>query len=239
MRVLRANTWWRCLTSSTPSSAWCLHVRFAQEISDRYHNIVDLAVHRPRTDPRNFHAHLLTTTREVSTAGLGPQDDCRAVRFTAIRIGAAKCHAGTCAAARTLGVDGERRLARGRTGCANLACSGQRGDPASRGPNPGCRGWPGRSSVGVATVQWAIASGHSLRSVGRRRQAPPGSRKPVCGNRRRRCAIRRLQTGGRCALNQSAPVCGSSRRALAGGGHLEAAMMRATDRQFASRARAR
>ena len=46
---------------------------FAQEISNRYHNIVDLAIHQPRTDPRNFHAHLLTTTREVSAAGLGPK----------------------------------------------------------------------------------------------------------------------------------------------------------------------
>ena len=44
---------------------------FAQEISDRYRNVVDLAIHQPRTDPRNFHAHLLTTTREVSEAGLG------------------------------------------------------------------------------------------------------------------------------------------------------------------------
>ena len=44
---------------------------FAQEIADRYHNVVDLAVHQPRTDPRNFHAHLLATTREVSAAGLG------------------------------------------------------------------------------------------------------------------------------------------------------------------------
>jgi hypothetical protein len=46
---------------------------FAQELSDRYHNVVDLAIHQPRTDPRNFHAHLLTTTREVSAAGLGPK----------------------------------------------------------------------------------------------------------------------------------------------------------------------
>ena len=37
---------------------------FAQEISDRYHNAVDLAIHQPRTDPRNFHAHLLATTRD-------------------------------------------------------------------------------------------------------------------------------------------------------------------------------
>jgi hypothetical protein len=46
---------------------------FAQEISDRYRNAVDLAVHRPRTDPRNFHAHLLATTREVTPQGLGPK----------------------------------------------------------------------------------------------------------------------------------------------------------------------
>jgi hypothetical protein len=46
---------------------------FAQEISNRYRNAVDLAVHQPRTDPRNFHAHLLATTREVTPQGLGPK----------------------------------------------------------------------------------------------------------------------------------------------------------------------
>jgi MobA/MobL family len=46
---------------------------FAREIADRYKVAVDLAVHEPPTggDPRNFHAHLLTTTREVTPAGLG------------------------------------------------------------------------------------------------------------------------------------------------------------------------
>jgi ATP-dependent exoDNAse (exonuclease V) alpha subunit len=46
---------------------------FAREIADRYKVAVDLAVHAPRPggDPRNFHAHLLTTTREVTPAGLG------------------------------------------------------------------------------------------------------------------------------------------------------------------------
>jgi ATP-dependent exoDNAse (exonuclease V) alpha subunit len=46
---------------------------FSQEIAERYKVAVDLAVHEPRPggDPRNFHAHLLTTTREVTPAGLG------------------------------------------------------------------------------------------------------------------------------------------------------------------------
>lgn len=46
---------------------------FAREIAERYRVAVDLAVHAPRAggDPRNFHAHLLTTTREVKPAGLG------------------------------------------------------------------------------------------------------------------------------------------------------------------------
>jgi ATP-dependent exoDNAse (exonuclease V) alpha subunit len=47
---------------------------FSQELSDRYQFAVDFAIHAPRdfpgSDPRNFHAHLLATTREVSTAGL-------------------------------------------------------------------------------------------------------------------------------------------------------------------------
>lgn len=48
---------------------------FAQELADRYGFAVDAAVHAPRnfrgSDPRNFHAHLLATTREVSREGLG------------------------------------------------------------------------------------------------------------------------------------------------------------------------
>jgi hypothetical protein len=46
---------------------------FSQELSDRYQFAVDLAVHAPReypgSDPRNFHAHLLATTREVTREG--------------------------------------------------------------------------------------------------------------------------------------------------------------------------
>jgi ATP-dependent exoDNAse (exonuclease V) alpha subunit len=49
--------------------------RFAQGLAERYGFAVDVAVHAPRnyrgSDPRNFHAHLLTTTREVSHEGLG------------------------------------------------------------------------------------------------------------------------------------------------------------------------
>lgn len=47
---------------------------FSQELSDRYGFAVDFAIHAPRdfpgSDPRNFHAHLLTTTREVAIGGL-------------------------------------------------------------------------------------------------------------------------------------------------------------------------
>lgn len=45
----------------------------AREIAERYKVAVDLSVHEPRPDgdPRNFHAHLLTTTREVTPTGLG------------------------------------------------------------------------------------------------------------------------------------------------------------------------
>jgi hypothetical protein len=48
---------------------------FAQELADRYRFAVDVAVHAPRdfpgSDPRNFHAHLLATTRELDRNGLG------------------------------------------------------------------------------------------------------------------------------------------------------------------------
>lgn len=48
---------------------------FAQGLTDRYGFALDLTVHAPRdfpgSDPRNFHAHLLATTREVTPGGLG------------------------------------------------------------------------------------------------------------------------------------------------------------------------
>jgi len=45
----------------------------SRELAERYSVAVDLAVHMPRQggDPRNFHAHLLTTTREIKPQGLG------------------------------------------------------------------------------------------------------------------------------------------------------------------------
>lgn len=48
---------------------------FSREIADRYNVAVDLSIHAPRPegDPRNFHAHLLATTREVTPEGLGPK----------------------------------------------------------------------------------------------------------------------------------------------------------------------
>ncbi|MGB6487336.1 MAG: MobQ family relaxase [Steroidobacteraceae bacterium] len=48
---------------------------FSREIADRYNVAVDLAVHAPRPegDQRNFHAHLLATTRQVTPEGMGPR----------------------------------------------------------------------------------------------------------------------------------------------------------------------
>lgn len=48
---------------------------FSLELADRYNVAVDLAVHAPRPDgdPRNFHAHLLATTREITPDGMGPK----------------------------------------------------------------------------------------------------------------------------------------------------------------------
>jgi ATP-dependent exoDNAse (exonuclease V) alpha subunit len=56
-----------------PQQRVALARSFSREIADRYGVAVDLAVHDPRPDgdPRNFHAHVLTTTREVTPAGLG------------------------------------------------------------------------------------------------------------------------------------------------------------------------
>ncbi|MGH8864030.1 MAG: MobQ family relaxase [Burkholderiales bacterium] len=46
---------------------------FSQELANRYGCAVDFAVHKPHRagDDRNFHAHILTTTRQVEATGLG------------------------------------------------------------------------------------------------------------------------------------------------------------------------
>jgi ATP-dependent exoDNAse (exonuclease V) alpha subunit len=46
---------------------------FSQSIADRYTNVVDFAIHEPVSggDHRNFHAHLLTTTRELRLETFG------------------------------------------------------------------------------------------------------------------------------------------------------------------------
>jgi ATP-dependent exoDNAse (exonuclease V) alpha subunit len=51
--------------------------KFSQDLADRHGLAVDFAIHAPRpyNDPRNFHAHLLTTTREVLPAGFGAKTD--------------------------------------------------------------------------------------------------------------------------------------------------------------------
>lgn len=57
----------------SPDQRLTLARSFSRELADRYGVAVDLAIHDPKPggDPRNFHAHLLTTTREVTPTGLG------------------------------------------------------------------------------------------------------------------------------------------------------------------------
>lgn len=62
---------------------------FSREIADNYKVAVDLAVHDPRPagDPRNFHAHLLLTTREVTPTGLGTKTGLNLQMNERIRLG--------------------------------------------------------------------------------------------------------------------------------------------------------
>jgi ATP-dependent exoDNAse (exonuclease V) alpha subunit len=59
----------------SPEQRLTLVTGFSKELSDRYGFAVDLAIHAPRdfpgSDPRNYHAHLLATTREVKFESLG------------------------------------------------------------------------------------------------------------------------------------------------------------------------
>jgi ATP-dependent exoDNAse (exonuclease V) alpha subunit len=62
---------------------------FSREVADHYKVAVDLAVHEPRPsgDPRNHHAHLLMTTREVSAEGLGAKAALELSRHERMRLG--------------------------------------------------------------------------------------------------------------------------------------------------------
>ena len=62
---------------------------FSREVADHYKVAVDLAVHNPRPsgDPRNFHAHLLLTTREVLPTGLGSKTGLDMPTSERIRLG--------------------------------------------------------------------------------------------------------------------------------------------------------
>jgi ATP-dependent exoDNAse (exonuclease V) alpha subunit len=46
---------------------------YAQDLANRYQCAVDFAIHKPHRagDERNYHAHILTTTRQVTATGLG------------------------------------------------------------------------------------------------------------------------------------------------------------------------
>jgi ATP-dependent exoDNAse (exonuclease V) alpha subunit len=59
----------------SPQARISLVTGFSRELVERYRFALDIAIHAPRdfpgSDPRNFHAHLLATTREVTSEGLG------------------------------------------------------------------------------------------------------------------------------------------------------------------------
>jgi ATP-dependent exoDNAse (exonuclease V) alpha subunit len=59
----------------SPQARLNLVTGFSRELVERYRFALDIAIHAPRdfpgSDPRNFHAHLLATTREVTRDGLG------------------------------------------------------------------------------------------------------------------------------------------------------------------------
>ena len=72
-RELRASSKWLCRPNYLRRNVWSWRVRLHGNSRTEYGTAVDLAIHDPKADgdPRNFHAHLLTTTREVTPAGLG------------------------------------------------------------------------------------------------------------------------------------------------------------------------
>jgi hypothetical protein len=59
-----------------------LTVEFAKHICDKYKVVANVAIHKPgkRNDDRNFHAHIMTSTREITSEGFGAKTrvlDCK------------------------------------------------------------------------------------------------------------------------------------------------------------------
>ncbi len=73
----------------SPQARINLVAGFSRELVERYRFALDIAIHAPRdypgSDPRNFHAHLLATTREVTPDGLGRQNHPRMERYEPAR----------------------------------------------------------------------------------------------------------------------------------------------------------
>ena len=62
---------------STPAQRLALTREFSLRLANRHGGAVDFAIHRPHRegDQRNWHAHILTTTRRVEPTGLGAKTD--------------------------------------------------------------------------------------------------------------------------------------------------------------------
>jgi hypothetical protein len=56
-----------------PADRECIAERFAEALVERYNVAVSVAIHKPgrHGDDRNYHAHILFTTREMTPEGLG------------------------------------------------------------------------------------------------------------------------------------------------------------------------
>jgi hypothetical protein len=77
-RARYAHEWMLALPHELhPEARLALARRYATALVNRYGSAVDLAVHtpRPESDPRNHHAHLLVSTRQVEGDGFGAKTD--------------------------------------------------------------------------------------------------------------------------------------------------------------------
>ena len=73
MRQRAETSFWRCRTSSATRSDSTAVREFAAGLVDRYGVAVDFAIHAPdrHGDERNYHAHVLMTTRRIGANGFG------------------------------------------------------------------------------------------------------------------------------------------------------------------------
>ena len=147
----------------TPAQRAQLVRTFASELAEKYRCAVDACIHEPRpsADPRNHHAHLLMTTREVTPDGLG--------RRTTLELGGRRAATGRARPyARRISLTPRALGASDQRGSASSRPHGAGRSPQPRAPRP-------EAGAGAGHPGESVLRGAKSRRRNRRGRCDPGA----------------------------------------------------------------